>query len=97
MAEFDLGGGFSYRFYQWAPERDLNPQYADVPDVEHAGIILTCRHGTDGGVPFKVPDHRLFTDGWDVISEQPLELAPSILRTECGCHGFIRAGEWVDA
>ncbi len=92
----DLGSGFSFRYYSWAPDRDLNPQYHDVPDVEHAGIILTCPHG-DGGVPFKVPGHRVFADGWDVLTSEPLTLAPSILRTECGCHGFVRNGRWVGA
>jgi len=34
--------------------------------------------------------------GWDMVSIEPLTLAPSIL---CGCgdHGFIRGGRWVPA
>jgi hypothetical protein len=42
-----------------------------------------------------VPGHRLFQGGWTVESQEPLTLSPSILRIECGCHGFIRDGKWV--
>lgn len=34
---------------------------------------------------------------WDVISEDPLTLSPSILCRRCGNHGFIREGKWVEA
>lgn len=34
---------------------------------------------------------------WDVLSENPLTLAPSLLCTVCGRHGFIRDGRWVEA
>lgn len=94
--QIDLGSGFSYRYYGWKPDRELNPQYDDVPDVERAGILVRCPHG-EGGVPFIIEGHRLFQDGWLVVQEEPLTLAPSILRTECGCHGFIQEGRWVSA
>ena len=94
--DLELGSGFTARFYQWAPDRELNPQYEGIPDAPHAGIILTCRHGTEGAVMFagRVPGEQ---HAWTVESEDPLTLSPSILRTECGCHGFIRQGRWVDA
>ncbi len=33
---------------------------------------------------------------WDVLSEQPLTLAPSFL-CHCGFHGWVRDGKWVSA
>lgn len=34
---------------------------------------------------------------WDVLSEDPLTLSPSVLCRTCGEHGFIRDGQWVPA
>lgn len=34
---------------------------------------------------------------WDVVSEDPLTLTPSVLCRKCGNHGFIRDGRWVAA
>lgn len=95
-APIDLGSGYTARFYRWAPDRALNPQYDGIPDAERAGIILTCPHGSEGGVPFdgRVPGQR---DGWTVESEEPLTLTPSIVVHPCGCHGWIREGRWVSA
>lgn len=31
---------------------------------------------------------------WDVISEDPLTLSPSLACRTCGHHGFIRNGRW---
>jgi hypothetical protein len=36
----DLGMGFAYSFFIWAPDRELNPQYADEPDIDPAGITI---------------------------------------------------------
>lgn len=36
-------------------------------------------------------------NGWDVLSRDPLTLAPSLLCRICGHHGFIREGKWVPA
>lgn len=93
---FDLGNGYSYTKFSWHPERVLNPQYADVPDVKWCGIIIRCPHG-EGGIQFIIPGHRVFQKGWTVVSWDPLTLTPSIERKECGCHGFIRNGKWVSA
>lgn len=92
----DLGNGFSMRYIGWHPERDINPQYDDVADVEKCGIIVQCPHG-EASVGFNIPGHRLFQDRWDVIQWEPLTLSPSIHRLECGCHGFIREGKWISA
>lgn len=36
-------------------------------------------------------------DGWTLVSEDPLTLAPSLRCTVCGDHGFVRGGTWVPA
>lgn len=93
---YDLGSGYSYTKFSWSPDRELNPQYDDCPDVEWCGILLKCPHG-EGGVRFIIPGHRLFQNGWKVENWDSLTLSPSILRRECECHGFIRNGKWVGA
>lgn len=50
-----------------------------------------------GGVNFdSAPD---FVKGarWQVQSEDPLTIHPSILCKTCGLHGFIQQGRWVPA
>jgi len=53
-----------------------------------------------GYVPFEVPDGDYYVPSsphWDVISFDPLTLAPSLQCTACPSHGFIRDGRWVKA
>lgn len=94
----DFGSGYSGRWIGWHPDRDLNPQYKGIPDLERSVLLLMCPHG-DGGVPVHPPkyNHVFRQDSWTVESLEPLTLSPSILRLECGCHGFIREGKWVPA
>lgn len=100
----DLGHGISARFVGWHPERDLNPQYDGVPDVERFGLIISHRHddGTlcEGSIHFDGDVQRRVSPNsnkWTVHNLDPLHLEPSILRRECGLHGFIREGRWVPA
>lgn len=105
----DLGSGFSYTFFSWNPDRELNPQYADVPDVERAGIVLYKDGHTIGGPWFDTPEVRAIPwsgkrNFWTVVSFDPLHLEPSIqtYRYENGQHipdhhGFIRNGRWESA
>ena len=39
--DIDLGDGHTLRFTCWKPDRELNPQYADLPDVERVGAIVS--------------------------------------------------------
>jgi hypothetical protein len=98
MEELDLGSGFSLRWTSWAPDRELNPQYNDLPDVEKFGAILTCKHGIEGSILFNHGEsyERIFPNRpfWKVISWDPLTLEPSI-QTGC-CHGYIREGKWKE-
>lgn len=99
-AVVDLGMGHTMRFTTWAPDRVLNPQYADLPDMDPVGGIHTCRHGNQGSILFRsevidkvYPNHPV----WELVSLDPLHLEPSIVVHRCGCHGFIRDGKWADA
>jgi len=96
--DLDFGSGFTGRWASWSPDRELNPQYEGFADLEKASLILTCPHG-DGAVSVHPPEYNeIFNDtGWTVESWEPLTLSPSILRNECGCHGYIREGKWVSA
>lgn len=50
-----------------------------------------------GGVYFQnAPDH-LKGPRWQLVTEEPLTITPSILCRTCGLHGFIREGRWVPA
>lgn len=99
----DLGHDHSLEFYCWKPDRHLNPQYSDVPDVERYGAIIDhglpdgsrCRgHITfDGPIQRQHQSNRTF---WQVHAWEPLTLSPSI-GCRCGDHGFIREGKWVPA
>jgi hypothetical protein len=101
----DFGNGVTGSWTCWKPDRELNPQYADVPDVERYGLIIS--HPRDdapdgrctGAVTFagevqqRLEPHR---PCWQVVQWEPLTLEPSIL-CECGFHGYIREGRWVPA
>ena len=98
--EIDIGLEHYIRYFSWAPHRDLNPQYADLPDLLHAGIIM--RHVKVDGSDCEA---ALFFDNevtqrqwprWSVEATEPLTLSPSVL-CDCGDHGFIRSGRWVPA
>jgi len=101
----DLGSGIYMRWLRWAPDRDLNPQYADLPDNERTGIIVGHVHADgevcEGAVLFDTPENHRGYEGrplWQVESLEPLTISPSILMSPdkggCGLHGFIRGGRW---
>jgi hypothetical protein len=98
-ANLDFGNGYTGRWVGWHPARGLNPQYADIADLDRAALLLTCPHGAEGVVHVHPPEYDAIFGGpgWQVESWEPLTLNPSILRTECGCHGYIRDGKWVFA
>lgn len=104
----ELGHGHIGSWVSWSPDRDLNPQYADLPDVERYGMLI--KHATSEGNPcmgsvvFDTPEVRRIYEVvkptgsavWQVESWVPLTLSPSIL-CSCGDHGYIRDGRWIPA
>jgi len=56
----DIGHGHSIKPYSWSPDRALNPQYADIPDIAHVGVLVrhTGRDGNPcvGSIMFDLPE-----------------------------------------
>ena len=101
--DLDLGDGHWLTFTCWAPDRKLNPQYDNIPDVGKWGAIIrhTKPDGTScmGCITFDGPvQQRLAASNprWIVESWAPLSISPSLL-CDCGDHGFIRNDKWVKA
>lgn len=99
----DLGHDHVLRFSCWRPDRELNPQYEGVPDVDGFGATITHRkpngEGCIGSITFEgAVQNRLEPDRpkWRVESWRPLTVTPSLL-CQCGDHGFITEGKWVPA
>lgn len=99
----DVGHGHSIAYTSWRPDRDLNPQYKDLRDVERYG--LTIKHTNAGGflcmgsVVFEGPvADEVSPDApkWAVESWQPLSLSPSI-SCHCGDQGYLKNGYWIPA
>ena len=102
--ELDLDHGHKMRWISWSPDRELNPQYDGIPDVEKFGAIIdhlkpdgsACSGAItfDGEVQRQLdPDRPRWTvDSWD-----PPTFSPSVLCRLCGDHGFVREGKWVPA
>lgn len=69
----------------------------------HEGALagIAYEHPRPDGVPCSaagwVPVKPHDIHGWDLVSEEPLTLSPSLLCRGCGHHGFIREGRWVPA
>jgi len=44
---FDLGCEHFLEYYPWSPDRELNPQYDGIPDIERAVAVI--HHKTPEG------------------------------------------------
>lgn len=103
----DLGHDHTLRWFEWDPDPELNPQYADLPALEpgqHVGAIVAHKKPDgspcEGAIHFDTPrTRRLDSDSplWQVQSWEPLTISPSVACTECGDHGHIHEGKWVPA
>lgn len=101
----DIGHDHAIRFASWSPDRELNPQYAGVPDIPRVCVMV--KHNKPDGTPCIGSAAHLDLPGvrevfgeravWQVVSMEPLHLEPSLLCMNCGDHGFIREGKWVAA
>jgi hypothetical protein len=87
----DLGDGHIARFAYYEDE------------ISGCNIQHKRKDGTDcdGWVPWKGRAWDRSFDGkitsWDLVSEEPLTLSPSVLCRACGDHGFVQQGKWVRA
>jgi hypothetical protein len=100
----DLGDGHAIGYARWAPDRELNPQYVGIPDVERYAAMVQHTTPTGepcmGGITFDGEVARRIEPDkarWTVESWEPLTVSPSLLCMVCGDHGFIRNGQWVRA
>lgn len=97
----DLGHGHTLRFTSWSPDRELNPQYAGIPDIPKIGAIVDSGNGCQCAVYFDLPGVcEVLGPGlsvWQVESWDPLTLSPSLLCRLCNDHGFIKQGRWIPA
>jgi hypothetical protein len=88
----DIGGGHEISYYTYGDD-DTSVGLIDwhkKPDGS------PC---PGGSILFDLPQNEDFprTARWQVLSQDPLTLSPSLLCTICGDHGWIREGVWVPA
>lgn len=96
--EIDLGSGYSCYWVGWRPDRELNPQYEGIPDIEKALLVIKCPHGEGGIHVYHEGMDKIFKGPfWTLVKEDPLTITPSIHRLSCDCHGHITEGKWVPA
>ncbi len=89
----DIGHGHQISYYT---SRDDDTTHVGLIDHHTAADGSPCR----GSIIFDIPqnaDWPASAPKWDLISEDPLTLSPSILCRACGSHGWIRDGVWVEA
>ena len=104
--DLDLGDGHTLRFHQWSPDRDLNPQYDGIPDVERFGAVIGHYRPDDGtycegSITFDSPVARQLIPEralWQVQSWDPLTVSPSLLckMPKFGADGSIPGTECGD-
>lgn len=100
----DIGHAHFITYSAWEPDRDLNPQFAELAWEEKAGVTIwhprkdngepCCGHVSfdTPGMCATMPSRAV----WHVVSWEPLTIEPSVL-CACGDHGFIRSGRWEPA
>lgn len=88
----DIGGGHEISYYT-SGDDDV---HIGLIDVHHTPEGAKCESSS---INFDVPAnaHVPADARWQVISEDPLTLSPSLLCMRCGDHGWIRDGAWVAA
>lgn len=92
MSRVDIGSGHEISYYTTGE------------DSARVGLIHWHQKPdgspcSGGSILFDMPANDRFPDHakWQVISEDPLTLHPSLLCTTCHTHGWIRDGAWVPA
>jgi Family of unknown function (DUF6527) len=93
----------------WRPDVDGLVELGDhhfLMPMYHDGKVVSFyewhREGGSGEwhagtLPLQFPgEEKKPGTTWDVESMDPVTLSPSVL-CDCGVHGFIRSGRWIDA
>lgn len=104
--DLDLGDDHRLRYVGWYPDREINPQWKHVPDVERWGATIAHRDPAtgdecqgfvtfDGEIQRQVEPNR--TNRWQVESWDPLTLSGSVQCGACADHGWVRSGRWQRA
>lgn len=100
----DFGDGHTGYWLGWRPDRNLNPHYDGIADVEKFGLAVQHKKpdGSDceGFVTIEGEAQRkVHPDAakWTLVQEDPITLTPSLHCNACGDHGFITNGKWVRA
>jgi len=98
----DISDDHYIQFTTWKPDRKLNPQYKDLPDLDPCGLIMYHKtpEGKEcsGSIMFESDVAKIVFSNqpvWTVESLEPLTLSPSLLCVACKDHGYIREGKWV--
>ena len=91
--EIDLGDGHRIVFSEYEGEKRVGA------NIIHPPVEGKC--GGQGWIAFEGRSWARSFGGrietWDVVSEEPFTISPSILCRACGDHGFVRDGKWVPA
>jgi hypothetical protein len=91
--EIDLGDGHRVVFSEYKGEKRV------AANIIHPTVDGKC--DGQGFISFtgrawaREFDGRIET--WEVVSEEPFTISPSVLCRACGDHGFVRDGRWVRA
>ena len=91
--ELDLGDGHKIIFSEYKGQLRVGG------DVVHPAVEGKC--SGHGWISFRgrawEQAFEQSLPSWEVVSEEPLTLSPSVLCRACGDHGNIVQGKWVRA
>jgi hypothetical protein len=73
----DLGSNHACHFFDWVPDRDLNPQYGAIPDIRPCGASVA--HLTPKGEPCEGAVH-FASEAWTALE--------ALSKAYCEAHGI---------
>lgn len=96
--QIDIGHGVTISFYDARNPAGGEPMYVRAGLIEEHPSATSPTGRCNGAVYFRGrPGASEGQPAWEVVSEEPLTLSPSLLCRACGHHGWIRDGRWVPA
>ena len=92
--QIDLGDGHTIEFSSYEGDHRAGAIVTHKkPDGETCESFISFR-GRAWATQFK---DGLAEGSWDLVSDDPVTLSPSLACRVCGDHGFVREGRWVRA